>query len=353
MRCVEKSPKHAGRARWPLMMWCACAVLCVTTLTPADLHAETTLSAGERTRRHALLTRANELWVAQDYEAALRLYEQAQAIHPHPDVLYRIGQSHEKLGHDKIAADSYEAYLASVPDNPHAERIGAHVNTLRQSDRIAPPMLRVVTFPSGATILLDGQPLDGVSPYEVASTPGNHVLTVRLEGHLDQEESIRLVPGERIDREYKLEPLVEPEPEPEFEPEPEPEPEPQSDADKYKTPQEITARHVDISPPLSLKILGHVVMIPGTFLLVVGSLGITADGAASLDVWGPILLGGAAGVGIGSYILFIRDWKPRVKRSSLPAPDTYGVQYHPSLPLRRAVAGTQGGFRGFNLKLHF
>lgn len=327
--------------------------LCVVcaNLYPSLTHAEP-LTSSQVKQRHTLMTQANEAWAQGDYDTALSLYTRAQAIQDHPDIVYRIAQVNEKLGYSKIAARGYKTYLVQVPDSPYSEQIQAHAVSLEEKgDREDITVLTVRTDPPGATIIMDGEVAMSVSPAVlVGKSPGEHRIVLRLEGYLEEEHTISLQRGESREERYELTPEVEPESISDVEPEEET---PAEDAKQElgppsRTPANVPVNQVDISTPLPWKIVGHTLMIPGTLLLVVGLAGLSSDGLVWIDVWGPMILGGAIGVGASSYILFIRDWKPRV---STPSSTMLGVQ--PGGRSERPSVMTLPSSRGLQLKFRF
>jgi len=66
----------------------------------------------------------------------------------------------------------------------------------RTKDR---PQLEVTTVPPDATVLIDGRPLRGRSPFVTRATRGPHTLTVERDGYVRIERSIQVSPA-RPDR---------------------------------------------------------------------------------------------------------------------------------------------------------
>ena len=66
----------------------------------------------------------------------------------------------------------------------------------RTKDR---PQLEVTTVPPDATVLIDGRPLRGRSPFLTRATRGPHTLTVERDGYVRIERSIQVSPA-RPDR---------------------------------------------------------------------------------------------------------------------------------------------------------
>jgi len=66
-----------------------------------------------------------------------------------------------------------------------------------------PPRLAVVTRPAGALVLVDNQ-LIGKTPLEQNLLDGEHVVRVMLDGYVDDERKVELVPGVRESLEVEL-----------------------------------------------------------------------------------------------------------------------------------------------------
>lgn len=304
--------------------------------------------------RHDLITRGNAHWAEGAYEDALPLYEEAYTMLPHPDLLYRIGQVHEKLGYYKTAAEHYRAYLEEVPSTSYAEKIRANITVLEyKSDVSGLVGLSIKTDPPGATIYFDGERAFDTTPILLPNkSPGAHTITVRMNGYIEEEHTVTLSRGTTVEKFYELTPEVEPEESDQEEPVFESEPDPQEasssndDVDRGEDLEGMTM--VDISTPVPWKIVGYGLMIPGSFLFVVGALGFVADGFYFLDLWGPIMLGGALGIGTGSYLLFIRDWEPRIQTT----PQTFGLHRF-ERGERPSAFSTSPRMRGLQLKFRF
>lgn len=288
-----------------------CCVLFVLALPSAGL----CLSEEEQRRAHALIVEANEHWASSRWDKALAAYSRAYDLSSSPDVLYRVAQAHEKLGNYKEARRGYTAYLELAPGSRYRERIEAHIDELAELERKSQPTIILSTRPAGAAVELDGRLLDERTPVEIPVGIGAHALRISLQGHEPALTTIDISAGERIEKTIELVPreLVE-EPEPEPEPVTEPEPEPQIEPEEPASEdlwQRQRPQLVDISPPPALQGVGWALVVPSTIALVSGVFVMAADGY----VYGDMLAlagAGAAGLGVSSYILFIRKYPPRI-----------------------------------------
>lgn len=72
--------------------------------------------------------------------------------------------------------------------------LGTALSRRVQLQTQAPPQLRVVSDPPGATVMLDGTEI-GVTPIEIPASSGAHALRISHRGHIDQTRTIDLVDG--------------------------------------------------------------------------------------------------------------------------------------------------------------
>ena len=77
-----------------------------------------------------LYTDGAEAYRAGDYEAALALFEEANAALYHPSTLKAIAECHVRLGDFDAAIAAFERYLAD-PAAPRPERVRARLEEIR------------------------------------------------------------------------------------------------------------------------------------------------------------------------------------------------------------------------------
>ncbi len=307
-----------------LISVCLCAALCVQP------RAATAAPPTDEEVAFELITRANAHWKAQEYQESLPLYERAYTLTDSPDVLYRIGQVYERLERYDRARKTYETYLARVPDNPYAGRIRTKIRQLEQIETpIQPATLTVATTPQGATVLINGEPLEDPSPVTKEFEPGTYRISVRLEGYNRSFRIAELREGEAETVSIEMVPL-EPE-----RPEPEPEPEQEAPSEKNTPPPKRPPtfeelRVVDTSAPTGVRVLAWIMVAPGTGMLIVGLLGLSTR-PLNPGPFTTLALGGAALVGGSSFLLF-RDWGKEYERK-----EATGSMRQRELPSARGV----------------
>lgn len=64
------------------------------------------------------------------YRDAIREFEAAYRLAPHPDLLFDLGQCHERLGDLVEAIERYRAYLEAVPDAEDADLVSVSISDL-------------------------------------------------------------------------------------------------------------------------------------------------------------------------------------------------------------------------------
>lgn len=145
---------------------------------------------------------------SQHFEAgrlgqALAAFEQANAIKPHPLMLYNIGQVFEEMQDLRRAIDTWKKYLGSGPDD--ADQIKAKITKLEaELAEFAQVTLR--TRPAGAEVWIDSQerPSQGKTPGTIAVPPGRHTLIFEAEGHSKVERPIRVRAREELTLDVEL-----------------------------------------------------------------------------------------------------------------------------------------------------
>jgi hypothetical protein len=311
----------------------ACAT--IAAIAPSPAAAATT---DEIRARLQVIEDANAAYARGEDARALRLYLDAYRTLPSPELLYRIAQVHERRGNLMRAAESYAYYLELVPESyAYRDRIGAHVETLRQRAESEQPTLTVTTEPPGAAVWIDGVRQPNRTPGNYYVGVGEHVVVVRHPKYGTMEDTVTTPAGEEYIKPFVFgEEVVAPEPEPDPEPDPEPiedpesEPDPEPDDEPYRP---LTV--VDISPPLAVNVGAWALVSVGTIVAVASGLFLSFEPDEPAPLVGLGL--GMAGVAGGGYLLFFADHTDAY-------PSAYGQA---GAPLRAPAA------RGVGVRLNF
>jgi tetratricopeptide (TPR) repeat protein len=129
------------------------------------------------------LDRGRTLYENGEFVDALDAFQDAYAIFPHPDVLYRVAECQEKMGEDADAIANYKKFLRQSPDAPERKRIEGVISVLeRRLAKRQEARVYVRSEPPGARAYLGSVDL-GPTPVGIPVTPGDYDIRVELEGY--------------------------------------------------------------------------------------------------------------------------------------------------------------------------
>jgi hypothetical protein len=150
--------------------------------------------------------KATESFQLQNYEAALKGYEEAYKIDPVPALQLAMGQCYRSLNNYGAAITSYQTYLTKAGDNAADKK--AVEDTIRELERLrAQGTLDFSTDPSDAQLYIDGK-LMGNTPISVPGIdPGEHKIKLVKEGYAPIEKTFNFAPGQRQSIGTSMEPL--------------------------------------------------------------------------------------------------------------------------------------------------
>jgi hypothetical protein len=157
---------------------------------------------------------------AEDLETALSHFERAYVIAPRDAILFNVAICHERLGHDRAAAERFEhvAQSEEVSDETRALARDGYART-----RLELGTLRIEGEPRGATVTIDDE-VTWVIPCQVDLDTGERRVVVTVDDRIEEETAtitrggtavihIDLAPVAPIARPM-LDPVVEDEPRP-------------------------------------------------------------------------------------------------------------------------------------------
>jgi tetratricopeptide (TPR) repeat protein len=132
---------------------------------------------------------ASKFYKSARYADAVKKFEEAYSLKPHPSIFFNIGKCHEQLGDPARALRNYRDYLRLSPNAPDVSAVSDSIATLerRLKDKGVQQLL-VLAEPREARIEIDGKDL-GVSPASVELPAGSHKMVVRAEGFETVEKS--------------------------------------------------------------------------------------------------------------------------------------------------------------------
>jgi tetratricopeptide (TPR) repeat protein len=118
------------------------AVMLVATVAHAQDHKK-----AARLKYDRAITEYN----LQNWEGALRDFQEAYREHSDPAILFNIGQCQRQLGEYEAAAKSYRLYLAQAPGAPNAEQVSRLIvqmdEAAREKHAQAPPVAPQAELP--------------------------------------------------------------------------------------------------------------------------------------------------------------------------------------------------------------
>ena len=126
------------------------------------------------------------------YKEAIELFEQANRLAPHPDLMFNIGQAYEKMGDVANALRAYKEYLRLAPAASDRATVEASIKNLEgRLQARGVQQVRVASTPPGAKVVVDGKEL-GTTPWTGELAPGRHTLVLRVAGKPDASRTFDL-----------------------------------------------------------------------------------------------------------------------------------------------------------------
>jgi len=142
-----------------------------------------------------------------DPAKALEWFRRAQALKPHPVILFNVATAEADTGLLLEAVQHFDQVF-SDPATP-ADKLDA---ARRERDRLTALLAGVSVDRDDAQLLIDGQPAPG-SPPSVRVNPGQHQVQVRVGGKVVVSRVVDLAPGQRLELALAP-PATEPRPKP-------------------------------------------------------------------------------------------------------------------------------------------
>jgi tetratricopeptide (TPR) repeat protein len=164
------------------------------------------LSASEKRELTSLMEAGQAAYERGEFERSLRYFQDAYELYAHPNLLYRIALSHEKLGHDKDAISFYRSFLEERPDTKKRGRIEQTIKVLEKRLADKQSVLRIKSNPAVATVYINEtvNGASGTTPLEVPISPGTYKVIVKKEGYKTVEETVEVAEGETLSLSYSL-----------------------------------------------------------------------------------------------------------------------------------------------------
>jgi len=162
-------------------------------------------SAKEQAKGHFLEGRAN--YESGNFAKALTAFEQANALAPHPFLIYNIAQVYEAMEDLPRAIKQYQRYLESNPSDAAkiTEKIAALGATLTTW-----PAIELISVPAGATVRLGAAnyPARGQTPMTLRLAPTRQRLYLEKAGYKSIERPVLFSAGAKRRLNLTLTPIL-------------------------------------------------------------------------------------------------------------------------------------------------
>jgi len=177
--------------------------------TPPDI---TQLSPEQQAELGSLLNKAQVLFEEGDFAESIAVLNRAYAIFPHPRILYKLGEAHERLGNAAEALRFYNDYLASGDGAEDKSRVKGLVANLER--KLASPGTVIITAePADAMILIEAPSFKPApSPLDRTIKPGRYSVQISKDGYKTITTTIEVEANSTTRASYVLEAIEQTEP---------------------------------------------------------------------------------------------------------------------------------------------
>jgi len=196
-----------------------CCLLSLSVITPAfsqggKIPTIDQLDEQQQRELASLIDLAEANAERGEHDKALIYFQDAYELFPHPQLLYKIAVSQEKVNKTEIAIENYRKFAEQMPDAaeaPNARRRALVLEEKQREARMArannETSLRVFSTPPGAKVFLEttASRVMGATPtVELPMRPGTHTVILQLEGYKELREEVTIEPGEKVIKKYNL-----------------------------------------------------------------------------------------------------------------------------------------------------
>lgn len=137
------------------------------------------------------------------YQDALEYFDRSYQLSRRPQLLYNLGQVHDRLRHDDEALQALTQYLKQVPGASNRQEVEHRIQALKQA---MVGTLHFTVTPAAAQIWIDGEAkvLDASGKLQVST--GSHEILVRAEGYQELRQRMTVRGGDSIELPISLQP---------------------------------------------------------------------------------------------------------------------------------------------------
>ena len=175
--------------------------------SPFDGSSTNSVDEKARSRARALYDQGAQAYNESRYYQAAAYFLDAFRVYPAPQLLFNVAKAHDKLGVPSSALAFYREYLRKLPDAPDAADVGNRVRGLEATlAQRGVQQLSVLTNPPRALLAVDGVAV-GITPWTGETWPGEHRVTVTLDGRKTLTTLVTVDPLRAQDFSFELEPI--------------------------------------------------------------------------------------------------------------------------------------------------
>lgn len=148
------------------------------------------------------IERGRDAYDTGEFERALSHFQSALKLYEHPDLLYRMALTHERLGHERKAIEFYRRFLERRPDAKERQKIERTIEMLETRAEAGRSRLKIDSQPSGAVLFIPQLRKNGPSgttPVDLPVEPGTYTLRLRHDGRREIERRVEVGRGEILD----------------------------------------------------------------------------------------------------------------------------------------------------------
>lgn len=126
------------------------------------------------------------------YAEALKEFQKAYELSPHPVVLKSIAECQVRSNDIQGAIESFERYLAERPSAPDAEDTKTKIANLKG----ALGRVDITSIPDGASVEIDGESTGKTTPLSLEVNPGMHTVNLMISGFKPLQKDVMVKEGE-------------------------------------------------------------------------------------------------------------------------------------------------------------
>jgi len=148
----------------------------------------------------AYYQRGKQRYEAGEYQGSLEDFLAAYNTMPNPGVYISISSAYEKLGNFQEAANYLEKYVDEQPNAGNIVYVKEKLVDLKKT----PGKVKIASSPPGASITINGETTDQVTPAEIELPGGDHAMALNLEGYIMETRAFTVPIGGEVSVEIEL-----------------------------------------------------------------------------------------------------------------------------------------------------